>query len=547
MRCELTPPVLVGCPRSRIVNLIEIVRDSDKIYIVQECLGGGELFEQLLAKGPFGEDYALTIFAQVAIAVDFMHDLDVVHRDLKAENIVFANKGSPIIKFIDFGGACFCDKGGLTGLVGTPQYVAPEVVTGFGENNPTNEPYGKGCDLWSIGVLLYVMLSKTMPFRAKEVDQLLKQVVRAKLNFKPEEKWKHISKDAMDLISSLVNKDVSKRLTIKDVIKHPWCADAIRRALETMPKMGAGESSTKEESKPESKKVGTLFKPMLQRIASGATNAFNKQTVEIVGRQKNKGVSREQQYWYAMEISPPSNMVQQGGVKLGEDGTIQMDGSVPAEMRAMLEEIQKAKAAKGGPGAPPSPAPGGAAFARINSATSGPPPSAPPPPPGGGGMPPPPAGGPPAPVDLSDPSASAAMVRLATENEAAMHVKGSDTMDTMLLMSAKDSEIAELKDELLRVRAELKALKVSPTPQKPASPSPPPRDANPAETSEAARAAEARADKAEHELAENKQAFNKLQAKLNAVSTLYTEAAQREAVLRLQLEQSGGGATPSYE
>ena len=128
-----------------------------------------------------------------------------------------------------------------------------------------------------------------------------------------------------------------------------------------------------------------------------------------------------------------------------------------------------------------------------------------------------------------------------------MHVKGSDTMDTMLLMSAKDSEIAELKDELLRVRAELKALKVSPTPQKPASPSPPPRDANPAETSEAARAAEARADKAEHELAENKQAFNKLQAKLNAVSTLYTEAAQREAVLRLQLEQSGGGATPSYE
>ena len=76
------------------MNLIEIVRDTDKIYIVQECLGGGELFEQLLAKGPFKEDYALTIFAQVAIAVDYMHGLDVVHRDLKAENLVFAAKGS---------------------------------------------------------------------------------------------------------------------------------------------------------------------------------------------------------------------------------------------------------------------------------------------------------------------------------------------------------------------------------------------------------------------------------------------------------------------
>ena len=110
-----------------------------------------------------------------------MHDLDVVHRDLKAENLVFAAKGSPVIKFIDFGGASMWSQTeGLTGLVGTPQYVAPEVVTGFGENGGTDEPYGKGCDLWSMGVLLYVMLSKTMPFRAKEVDQLLKQCVSAR-------------------------------------------------------------------------------------------------------------------------------------------------------------------------------------------------------------------------------------------------------------------------------------------------------------------------------------------------------------------------------
>ena len=149
------------CIRDR----LEVVRDKEHIYIIQECLGGGELFEHLLAKGPFKEDYALAIFVQVTLAVEYLHGLDVVHRDIKAEDIVYAAKGSPLIKIIDFGGACtWTAEEGLTGLVGTPQYVAPEVVTGYGEVSPTEQPYGKGCDLWSMGVLLYVMLSKTMPF-----------------------------------------------------------------------------------------------------------------------------------------------------------------------------------------------------------------------------------------------------------------------------------------------------------------------------------------------------------------------------------------------
>ena len=158
--------------------------------------------------------------------MDYMHGLDVVHRDLKAENLVFAAKGSPVIKFIDFGGACtWTAEGGLEGLVGTPQYVAPEVVTGFGDNNATGETYGKGCDLWSMGVLLYVMLSKTMPFRAKEVDQLLKLVVRGVFKFRPEEKWKGVSDEAKDLITKLLNKEPSKRLSIAQAKAHPWCAD----------------------------------------------------------------------------------------------------------------------------------------------------------------------------------------------------------------------------------------------------------------------------------------------------------------------------------
>jgi serine/threonine protein kinase len=411
--------------RSYICNLIESVRDDNHMYIVMECLGGGELFEQLLAKGPFKEDYALAIFAQVAIACDYMHGLNVVHRDLKAENLVFAAKGSPVIKFIDFGGASvWSPDEGLTGLVGTPQYVAPEVVTGFGENNPTNEAYGKGCDLWSMGVLLYVMLSKTMPFRAKEVDQLLKQVVKGKFKFTPEDRWRHISPEAKDLITGLLTRDPKQRLTIQQVKEHPWAADAIRRTLETMPKMV--EEVKKEAESRGSSSTKSAFTPLLSRMKSAASKG--KKGANLIGRPKNKGVSREQEYWYAMEISPPTDMKKGAGVKLGADGKFELDGDMPEEMRKMLEEIEKQKAAKAAGGAATSSAP---QFVRMASSdVPPPPPNVPPPPPGGGGAPPPPSGPPPDVSDDAHAGLQAQMSRLTTEQEASIRAQGTE-MDTL--------------------------------------------------------------------------------------------------------------------
>jgi len=524
-----------------VVQLIEVVRDPERVYIIQECLGGGELFEQLLAKGPFKEDYALAIFAQVAIAVDHLHGLDVVHRDLKAENLVFAAKGSPIIKFIDFGGAStWTADEGLTGLVGTPQYVAPEVVTGYGEVNPTGEPYGKGCDLWSMGVLLYVMLSKTMPFRAKEVYQLLKQVVKGKFAYKPEDRWKGVSDTAKDLITKLLCKDPTKRLTISQVKEHEWCRDAIKRCAENMPKLEA-EKRVKDTKSLQ----GNIFKPMLSRIASGANRAVGGgqgiPSSKIEGKPKNKGVSREQQYWYAMEISPPSDMKKDAGVKVDANGKFQMD-NVPPEMKAMLEEIERAKAAKEA-----------ATSGSVNPEGQPPPPpletrlsSGPPPPPGGGGAPPPPPG--PPPENAMSGTAAAHMQVLTTENEAKLATRSSETMDTLLLMSQKDSEIMTLREQLQDARDEIAQLKLGGQPP----PSPVARGMTVAEMAdaspEAMKAMTDRAEKAEEKLSTIEQQMTKLQAKLNAVSTLYTEAAQREAVLRIQLEQAGSGAQPpSYQ
>ena len=331
-------------------------------------------------------------------------------------------------------------------------------------------------------------------------------------------------------------------------MEHPWAADAIKRTLETMPKMEDMKQASSAGGRG-STKGGALFGPgLLQRMKSAAGKK-----VKIEGRPKNKGVSREQQYWYAMEISPPTDMKKGAGVKLGADGKFELDGEMPDEMRQMLEEIEKQKAAKaasgGNLGAPPK-LPDMVGMASNSSGGVPRPPDAPPPPPG---APPPP------PPDVSDASADMAgaeakMHRLSVEHEAKMRSRGqSEVMDTLLLMSTKDAEIESLKqelhgvqDEVAKLKEELAAARSSsqaavppPTPPPPAPP--PPASSSGGGGPELEDAIE-RAEKAEAEALEAKQALVKVQAKLNAVSTLYTEAAQREAVLRLEIEQAQNAA-----
>jgi len=545
-----------------VVNVVEVVRDKSYIYIIQECLSGGELFEHLLAKGPFKEDYALAIFAQVTLAVEYLHSVDVVHRDLKAENIVFAAKGSPVIKFIDFGGACtWAQEEGLTGLVGTPQYVAPEVVTGYGEDAPTDAPYGKGCDMWSIGVLLYVMLSKTMPFRAKEVDQLLKQVVKGKFAFKPEDRWRNVSPVAKDLISKLLVVEPAKRLTVQQVREHPWCAEAVKKCAANLPQIKP-KSKAADQGKSSGSSVGGFNVPAslassipswarLPRGSISGASGGSGPKKSLVHRIP-KGKSREQQYWYAMEISPPTNMQQQGGVKLGADGAFQME-NVPEEMRAILADIQKKKA-EAEARQPPPPARGS-----VNLGVMGHAPPPPPPPPDMNPLSMGPASPPPRQsswVGGAGPGPSAgdaAQHRLQTENIATMqHAETSEAMDTLLLFSQKEQEVSELQakvasqaDEIEDLTAQLDALRAGGS--SPLPPPLPPAALPPAASAvdaEALSEATERRERAEEELSTAKALATKLTAQLNAVSTLYTEAMQREAAMRVLLEQQG---TPAID
>lgn len=209
-----------------IVSLKEVVTSSQNTYIVMELLSGGELFQRIVDQGCFSEKDAAALFAQIILSMDYLHSMNIVHRDVKPENILYVASKSNDIKLIDFGYAgVWAPDRPLTGLCGTPDYVAPEVLTWY-DDDEHGTPYGKGSDLWSLGVLLYVILSGCSPFCADEEEQLLKQVAQAKYEFF-ENEWKGVSEEAKNLISCLLVVDPEKRMTMAQLFEHPWLVEAV--------------------------------------------------------------------------------------------------------------------------------------------------------------------------------------------------------------------------------------------------------------------------------------------------------------------------------
>ena len=203
-----------------------------------------------MENGPFTEPQAASLFAQILLSMEYLHSLNIVHRDVKPENILYTAEGSSSIKLIDFGYAgVWSPEKPLTGLCGTPDYVAPEVLSWYDEDEE-GTPYGSGSDLWSLGVLLYVILSGCSPFSADEEDEILKLVETAQYVFH-EQEFGSVSAEAKDLIAKLLVADPAQRFTMPQVLSHPWLASAIsacRAELAAAPKKAkpsAGDSAAK--------------------------------------------------------------------------------------------------------------------------------------------------------------------------------------------------------------------------------------------------------------------------------------------------------------
>lgn len=197
-----------------IVQLFETYEDKSKVYLIMELVTGGELFDRIVEKGSYTEKDASNLIRQVLEAVDYMHEQGVVHRDLKPENLLYYSSSEDSkIMISDFGLSKMEDSGFMATACGTPGYVAPEVLA--------QKPYGKAVDVWSIGVISYILLCGYPPFYDENDANLFAQILKGEFEF-DSPYWDEISDSAKDFIKNLMCVNVEKRFTCKKALAHPW-------------------------------------------------------------------------------------------------------------------------------------------------------------------------------------------------------------------------------------------------------------------------------------------------------------------------------------
>mmetsp|Transcript_9503 Transcript_9503/g.27289 ORF Transcript_9503/g.27289 Transcript_9503/m.27289 type:complete len:283 (-) Transcript_9503:94-942(-) len=205
----------------------KVYDEKSKMYLVLELVSGGELFDRIVARGHYTEMDAVSLMGQVLNALGYLHSIGIVHRDLKPENLLYATnvEDSPhynTIKLADFGLAKVLNgtaDHSMTTTCGTPGYVAPEILT-------QRHAYGKEVDLWSLGVILYILLCGFPPFYDENNAALYNQIKRGDYTF-PSPYWDGISRPAIEVIKRLLTVDPTKRATVDEVLAHPWmkCQD----------------------------------------------------------------------------------------------------------------------------------------------------------------------------------------------------------------------------------------------------------------------------------------------------------------------------------
>ncbi|XP_058869971.1 death-associated protein kinase 3-like [Acipenser ruthenus] len=206
-----------------IITLHDIFENKTDVILILELVSGGELFDFLAEKESLTEEEATQFLKQILDGVHYLHSKSIAHFDLKPENIMLLDKNvaSPRIKLIDFGIAHQITAGNeFKNIFGTPEFVAPEIVN--------YEPLGLEADMWSIGVITYILLSGASPFLGETKQETLTNISAVNYDF-DEEYFVHTSELAKDFIRRLLVKDPKKRMTIEDSLQHPWIKVIKRR------------------------------------------------------------------------------------------------------------------------------------------------------------------------------------------------------------------------------------------------------------------------------------------------------------------------------
>ena len=208
--------ILRAMDHPNILKIFEFYSNQESYSIITEYCSGGELFNEITENGPFDEKYSAYVMYQIFSAINYCHNMNIIHRDLKPENILIIDRnrnGYPRIKICDFGTSLMVEKGGVQQkLVGSSYYIAPEVL---------KKHYNQKCDIWSCGVILYILLAGKPPFAGDDDNEIMGNVTTGQydLNCAP---FNRISKSAKDLIKKLLVMDINKRISAFDALNHPW-------------------------------------------------------------------------------------------------------------------------------------------------------------------------------------------------------------------------------------------------------------------------------------------------------------------------------------
>lgn len=204
--------IFLAMDHPHVARLTDVYESAEKLSLVMECMEGGELFDRVLSKKRFAEQDAAFAAYQMLLAINYIHTQGIVHRDIKLENWLYESEASDHLKLIDFGFSKIWDPDTKMKMsCGTLAYVAPEVLA---------KNYTSQCDIWSLGIVVFILLVGYMPFSGSDEKQM-RNIAKGEYSWKPD-KWKLVSAEGADFVKKLLIVDPAMRFTASGALGHPW-------------------------------------------------------------------------------------------------------------------------------------------------------------------------------------------------------------------------------------------------------------------------------------------------------------------------------------
>ena len=207
--------ILASLNHPHIVPIIDFFDEKDCYFIIMELMSGGDLFDRIGTKKSYSEADARDLVVKMLKAMAFCHRRKIAHCDMKPKNLLLmSDDNDSFIKLADFGFAARVHRPkSLTKQCGTPFFVAPEILT--------RKPYDQQSDMWSVGCIVFLLLSGSLPFMGRSQKELFRKIVAGKYEFK-ESEWVDVSEDAKDLVVRLLVLNPDKRINAEQALRHPW-------------------------------------------------------------------------------------------------------------------------------------------------------------------------------------------------------------------------------------------------------------------------------------------------------------------------------------